>query len=129
MATNKIELVTVDSGACDAIVPPGVFPNTAVARHNECGATYRACGEETVTNLGLLKCVEYMFPSGLRKKFDFQVGDKITKSLLAVSKLAQSGAGVWFGPAPEYESYVTWDKGAFVASSGLKTHLILKNGT
>ena len=67
MAPDKVELVTVDSGAGDAKVPPGVFQNTPVTRHSECGATYRACGGETVTNLGL-KRVECMFPSGIRKQ-------------------------------------------------------------
>ena len=81
-----------------------------------------------MTNIGVKK-VNCMFNEGFNKNLEFQIGDKITKSLLAVSKLAQSGAGVWFGPAPAYESHIVWDPDAFVASSGPKTEIILKNGT
>ena len=54
---------------------------------------------------------------------------QVIKSLLAVSKLAQSGAGVWFGPAPAYESHIVWDPDASVAAQGPKAEIILKNGT
>ena len=78
--------------------------------------------------MGLRK-VHCMFNSDVRKMQEFQIGDRITRSLLAGSKLAQAGAGLWFGPAPAYESYIVWDPEAFVASSGPKTKIIFKNGT
>ena len=70
-----------------------------------------------------------MFSEGFNKTLEFQVGDKITKSLLAVSKLAESGAGVWFGPAPAYESHIVWDPEAFVAAAGPRAKVVLKYGT
>ena len=70
-----------------------------------------------------------MFNDGFNKDLEFQIGDKIIKSLLAVSKLVQSGAGVWFGPAPAYESHIVWDPDALVAAQGPKAEIILKNGT
>ena len=102
---RKITPVTVDSGACDSIVPPPMFPNTPIKKHNEVGRTYGACGGETVTNVGV-KDVRCLMSDGSSKSLKFQVGDKITRGLLAVSQLASSGAGVWFGPGPEYESFI-----------------------
>ena len=125
---SAVEYVTVDSGACDAIVPPQVFSNTKTTKHAEYGCTYKACGGEVVTNIGQ-KSVNCKFNEGFSKTLDFQVGDKIIKGLLAVSKLAQSGAGVWFGPAPAYESHIVWDPEAFVAAAGPKAKIIFKNGT
>ena len=46
VASRKIELLTVDSGACDTIVPPEMFKHTPVDRHSEFGSKYRACGGE-----------------------------------------------------------------------------------
>ena len=120
--------MTVDSGACDSIVPPHLFPNTKTQKHNEVGRTYGACGGETVTNVGLKK-VNCVLGDGTVKSLDFQVGDKVTRGLLAVSQLACSGAGVWFGPGPEYESYIIWDKKAKVVSDKYKQPVKLINGT
>ena len=110
VATHRAEYVTVDSGACDSIVPPSMFQNTPTLRHSEFGRTYAACGGETVMNIGLknLKC---LFGQGDVKHIPFQVGDKVTRGLLAVSQLAALGAGIWFGPGPNFESYVVWDRG------------------
>ena len=83
---------------------------------------------ETVTNLGV-KNVKCLLGNGSIKPLKFQVGDKITRGLLAVSQLAQSGAGVWFGPAPEYESFIVWDKLAKVSSNRDRLPINLINGT
>ena len=127
-AAEEVQLITVDTGACDAIVPPEVFKHTQAARHKDYGTKYRACGGETVTNLGV-KHVNCLFNEGVSKTIPFQIGDKIIKGLLAASQLAHLGAGLWFGPAPAYESWIIWDKDAFVASAGHKTKIVLKNGT
>ena len=66
---EQLEYVTVDSGACDAIVPPRAFSNTPTAKHAEYGCTYKACGGEVVTNIGQ-KTVNCRFNEG----FDQQVG-------------------------------------------------------
>ena len=124
----RITPVTVDSGACDSIVPPSMFKNTKTCSHSEVGRTYGACGGEAVTNLGV-KNVSCLLGNGSVKPLKFQVGDKITRGLLAVSQLAQSGAGVWFGPAPNYESFIVWDKLAKVSSNEDKLPISLINGT
>ena len=91
-------------------------------------------GGETVTNLGLknVKCLlnnENHNDDPIYKEFKFQVGDLITRGLLSVSQLCSMGAGVWFGPAPEYKSFIVWDKESFVAAAGPKTSILMKNGT
>ena len=129
LVANKVaEFVTVDSGACDSIVPPSMFKNTPTRRHEEFGRTYAACGGETVNNIGIknLKC---LLDNGDIKNIPFQVGDKVTRGLLAVSQLANLGAGIWFGPGPNFESYVVWDREAFVASAGPRQQLSMNNGT
>ena len=128
VAARDVVRITVDSGACDAIVPPSIFQHTPAIKHEEFGRTYAACGGETVTNLGV-KNVQCLLSSGDIKSIPFQVGDKVTRGLLAVSKLAELGAGVWFGPAPKYDSHIVWDKQAFVAASGPKQELEISNGT
>ena len=105
-----------------------MFPNTKINKHTEVGRTYGACGGETVTNLGL-KNVKCLLSDGTTKQLKFQVGDKITRGLLAVSQLAASGAGTWFGPGPEYQSFVVWDKNAHVISDETKIPMSLNNGT
>jgi hypothetical protein len=40
-------LVTIGSGACDAVCPPGSFPHTNIdIDHREYGKCYGACGEK-----------------------------------------------------------------------------------
>ena len=78
--------LTVDSGACDAVCPPHSFSNTHLnTRNSEFGKPHGACGGETVRNIGskTVKCLT----SGGVSNYVFQVGDKLTKPLLAVSKI------------------------------------------
>ena len=118
-ASCEIGLLTIDSGACDSIIPPpGMFKNTPLSRPSDQGRTYGACGGEAVINLGCknAKCITH---DGIHT-LPFQVGDRITRGLLAVSQLASLGAGIWLGPAPEYKSYIVWGKNAFIAAAGPK---------
>ena len=77
---------------------PSSFPNTSAVKTDEYGKVYGACGGEFVTNLGC-KTVKCLTRNG--KTFDakFQVGNKITKNLLAVSQLCSMGFSVIFGPS------------------------------
>ncbi len=109
-------------------MPPAMFHNTKVVKHSEFGRTYAACGGETVTNLGV-KNVKCMLSNSEIKSMPFQIGDRVTRGLLAVSQLAALGAGTWFGPGPNFDSYVVWDREAFVVASGPKQELQRKNGT
>ena len=102
-------VVTIDSGACEAVCPQQAFPYTHICSDTiEYGKCYGACGGETVRNMGQ-KDVGFVSGSGTIHKYDFQVGDKITKPLLAVSKICESKKGVFFGPAPRYEPYIIDD--------------------
>ena len=53
VVSHEITFLTVDSGACDNIMPPHMFKNTPTIRHSEFGKQYAACGGETVTNIGV----------------------------------------------------------------------------
>ena len=132
VASHEVQMITVDSGACDSIVPPIMFKNTPSKKHHEFGRTYAACGGETVTNLGI-KNVNCLLQGEngktINRDLKFQVGDKVTRGLLAVSQLANDGAGIWFGPGPEFKSFIVWDKDAFVAAAGPKANIKLSNGT
>ena len=67
--------------------------------------------------------------SGTKHRYTFQVGDKITKPLLAVSKICERKKAVFFGPAPKFESYIIDDPEAFVVGNGMKTDIERINGT
>ena len=122
-------VVTVDSGACDAVCPPHAFKNTPMNTNNhEFNKSYGACGGETVKNIGC-KSVRFVSVTGEKHKYEFQIGDRITKPLLAVSKICETGKAVFFGPAPTYDSYIIDDPSCFVVSNGSKTFMNLENGT
>ena len=116
--------ITVDSGACDSIAPPSAFKSTPIEKHSEVGQKYGACGGETVTNIGVKNVTLKTHNKNI--KIPFQIGDTITRCLLAVSTLASIHAGLWFGPAPDFDSYIAWDGKPHSAN---KTDLHLVNGT
>ena len=124
---SAVTTVTVDSGACDNIGPPKAFPNTQIEQTDESGRVYGACGGEAVTNVGC-KQVTYQTSENRVKTAEFQIGDKITKPLLSVSKEASLGKGIWFGPGPKFESFIVDDPEAFVIHNGNTTKIQLTNG-
>ena len=92
------------------------------------GKVYGACGGEAVKNIGT-KTVEYQTDTFMNRKLDFEIGDRITKPLIAVSDECSNGNAVFFGPAPKYESFIIHDPEAFVCHSGSVTNIKLRNGT
>ena len=72
--------------------------------------------------------VQYVTRENKTKEHRFQIGDKITRSLLAVSQECAAGRGVWFGPGPEFKSFICNDPDAFVAHNGDVTKIHLNNG-
>ena len=60
---------------------------------------------------------------------DFEIGDKITKPLIAVSEQCSKKRGVFFGPAPKYESFIVYDPDVFCCYKGPITPINLRNGT
>ena len=105
-----------------------MFRNTPTTKHQEFGNVYKACGGEKVINIGL-KNVKCLTQKGDVQTIPFQIGDLVTRGLLAVSQLASLGAGVWFGPEPQFESFIVWDRNAFIAANGPKLPIALNNGT
>ena len=105
-----------------------MFKNTPTKKHKEFGSVYKACGGENVINIGM-KSVKCITKEGDIRTLSFQVGDLVTRGLLAVSQLASLGAGIWFGPGPQFESYIVWDKSAFIAAQGPRIPITLNNGT
>ena len=90
---------------------------------------YGACGGETVLNVGS-KTPNLTTSKGPDHSYTFQVGDKITKTLLAVSKICEKGKMVIFGPGPEYKSYIVHDPSCVGLKAGTLTEVIsLENGT
>ena len=57
-------LITVDSGACDAVAPPQTFVNTELNTNDRgIGKVYGACGGEVVRNIGC-KSVGFVISTG-----------------------------------------------------------------
>ena len=101
MVDPKPIYVTLDSGACDAVCPPSAFPNIKLNGNNrENGKQYGACGGEAVKNIGS-KAFSCVTSGGIQHTYTFQVGDKLTKPLLAVSKVCKEKKGVFFWTRPE----------------------------
>ena len=88
-----VHTVTVDSGACESIAPVKDFSNTNITTSKETGKVYGACGGEAVKNIGC-KNVQYITREGKKRKHVFQIGDKIARSLLAVSQECAAGRGI-----------------------------------
>ena len=126
-AADSTETAAVDSGACDSIAHPASFPHTPLHKTSETGKQYGACGGNAVTNIGT-KHVHFVPHNGKHNTITFQVGDKITRNLLAVSSLCAAGKTVVFGPAPTYTSYISNDPDTFTCHNGDITKINIKNG-
>ena len=125
---GEITRATVDSGACTTIAPPSSFPNTPSFWTPKVGRVYGACGGEVVKNIGT-KTVNYETENHMNYSIDFEVGDKITKPLIAVSEQCSRGRGVFFGPGPKFEAYIVHDPDVFCCYKGPITPIYLRNGT
>ena len=113
LTSETIEYLTIDSGACDSIAHPTAFANTPLHQTPESGKQYGACGGETVTNMGE-KTVKCLTRTGKLIQSRFQVGNKITKNIMAVSQLCSMGYSVVFGPGPQYDAYICTHPDTFV---------------
>ena len=118
----------MDSGACTTIAPPSAFPNTPIHWTPKVGRVYGACGGEVVKNIGS-KTVHFKTDDDKSFNTEFEIGDKITKPLIAVSHECSKGKAVFFGPGPKYESMIIEDPSALCVYSGPVTHVKLRNGT
>ena len=126
--TGSVTRATVDSGACTTIAPPHAFPHTHMYSTNKVGKVYGACGGEAVKNIGN-KLVHFKTDNDITLTIEFEIGDKITKPLIAVSDECSRGHAVFFGPGPKFESMIIHDPDAFCCFEGKSIPIKLRNGT
>ena len=84
--------VTVDSGACDTVIPPEEYEDipTVESEQSKQGFEYEVANGDTIPNLGEKRCLMMTERSRIPKRIDFQVAD-VHKPLLAVSRAADMG--------------------------------------
>ena len=87
----EIEL-TVDSGACDTVMPEGMCPQISLLESvgSKAGYEYEVANGEALPNLGEKRCVMMTEDSSVMKRLTFQCAD-VHKALLSVSKVADLG--------------------------------------
>ena len=94
-------VLTVDSGASDTVIPPGVC-SLAVLHHTEkVGTEYEVANGGIIENLGERRCLMRLSEKGNVLDMKRQVVD-VHKPLLAVSKLVEAGHEVVFKPDGGY---------------------------
>ena len=84
--------VTVDSGACDIVIPADECEDiqTVESEQSRKGFEYEVANGDTIPNLGEKRCLMMTENSSTPKRINFQVAD-VHKPLLAVSKVADMG--------------------------------------
>ena len=90
--------MTIDSGACDTVMPTRLCPHMAIAESDDFkrGMEYRVAKGETIRNVGERRCVVMTDDSQQAKRITFQCAD-IHKPLLSVSRCADLGYSCMFG--------------------------------
>ena len=84
--------ITVDSGACETVMPMSWCRGISVlsSRQYMDGVEYEVANGETIPNLGERRCLMSTAGSQLIKKISFQVAD-VHKPLLSISRIADLG--------------------------------------
>ena len=87
----EIEM-TVDSGACDTVMPPAMAPHISLLANefSKAGYEYEVANGAGLPNQGEKRCVMMTENSTLGKRIVFQCAD-VHKALLSVSKCADLG--------------------------------------
>ena len=89
--------VTVDSGACETVMPThlckGISIMQSISSH---GAEYKVANRESVPNLGERRCLLMTLGSQTPKRISFQVSD-VHKALLSISRCADMGFDCFLG--------------------------------
>ena len=92
-ATSWRELeVTVDSGACDTVLPTDECTEIALQEspQSKQGLEYEVANGDTIPNLGERRCIMMTQNSQVPKRIAFQVAD-VHKPLLSVTRAADMG--------------------------------------
>ena len=84
--------ITVDSGACDPVMPEGLCPQICLvpSEYSKRGMEYEVANGEGIPNLGEKRCLMMTEDSDIMKKVVFQCAD-VHKALLSVSHVADLG--------------------------------------
>ena len=88
---QEIEM-TVDSGACDTVVPTGMSPHISLLQNefSKAGYEYEVANGAGLPNRGEKRCIMMTEDSTLGKRIVFQCAD-VHKALLSVSRCADLG--------------------------------------
>ena len=91
MPWQEIE-ITVDSGACDTVLPTGMSPHILLLQNelSKSGMEYEVANGQSLPNMGEKRCVMMTENSSLGKHIIFQCAD-VHKALLSVSRCADLG--------------------------------------
>ena len=84
--------ITVDSGACDPVMPEGMCPQICLvsSAYSKQGYEYEVANGAGLPNLGEKRCLMMTEDSSMMKKVVFQCAD-VHKALLSVSHVADLG--------------------------------------
>ena len=84
--------ITVDSGACDTVMPTSWCTHISIQQtaESKAGMEYEVANGETIPNVGERRCLLMSEDSHIMKKITFQCAD-IHKPLLSVSRCADLG--------------------------------------
>ena len=82
--------ITIDSGACDTVMPAAMCGHISIFQTEERGVEYEVANGETIPNLGERHCFLMTEDSNVMKEIVFQCAD-IHKPLLSVSRCADLG--------------------------------------
>ena len=94
-------VLTVDSGASDTVIPPGVCALATLFHTEKVGTEYEVANGGIISNLGERRCLMRLSENGSVLNMKWQVVD-VHKPLLAVSKLVEAGHEVVFRPDGGY---------------------------
>ena len=84
--------ITIDSGACDTVMPDNMCPHISLlsSDSSRAGLEYEVANGEGLPNLGEKKCLMMTEDSDMMKRVIFQCAD-VHKALLSVSRVADLG--------------------------------------
>ena len=90
--------VTVDSGACVTVMPPGLCPGIQIIQNDlsQNGIQYEVANGESIDNLGEKRCQVMTIGSMCPKKIVFQIAD-VHKPLLSVTACSDMGYDCYLG--------------------------------
>ena len=84
--------ITIDSGACDTVMPENMCPHISLlaSESSRAGLEYEVANGEGLPNLGEKKCLMMTEDSNMMKRVILQCAD-VHKALLSVSRVADLG--------------------------------------